>query len=203
MADMVREEHVSSAIRYIACETYAIGMVGLWLLAAIEHERDEKGELWISKVRKSSSKRETENCRLTRQNLQWARLTPRLLAGIVAIFLPLTHQQAESSDSEISIQEENDGTDITTTKLLAILAGMSFLALLWEQVACLDGPNAPFESAKDDLLSRADDGHTSKAALSTPPWRGKYTYCTTSAHVTGADESLCLSSFALPQAFQR
>lgn len=50
MAELVKEDHVSSAIRWIACETYAIGMIGLWCLAMIECERDEKGELWLPKV---------------------------------------------------------------------------------------------------------------------------------------------------------
>ena len=50
MAEFVAEEHVESALRWIACETYAIGMVGLWCLAMIEHERDIKGELWLPKV---------------------------------------------------------------------------------------------------------------------------------------------------------
>lgn len=51
MAELVRYNHVSNAIRWIACETYAIGMIGVWCLAWIEHERDAKGELWLPKVR--------------------------------------------------------------------------------------------------------------------------------------------------------
>lgn len=50
MAEQVREDHVSSAIRWIACEMYAIGMIGIWCLGMIECERDQKGELWLPKV---------------------------------------------------------------------------------------------------------------------------------------------------------
>jgi hypothetical protein len=50
MAEFVRAEHVSQSLRWIACETYAIGMIGIWSLAMIEYERDGKGELWLPKV---------------------------------------------------------------------------------------------------------------------------------------------------------
>jgi hypothetical protein len=50
MAELVREDHVSQAIRWFACETYATGMIGIWCLAMLEHERDAKGELWLPKV---------------------------------------------------------------------------------------------------------------------------------------------------------
>ncbi|UZJ51961.1 hypothetical protein CBS101457_001281 [Exobasidium rhododendri] len=139
MADLVRDEHVSNSIRWIACETYAISMIALWSLAMIEHERDARGELWLPKL---------------------ARLAPRLIAGVVAIFLPFTHQGS------------NRGIDINTTRLLGILAALSFFTILWEHVTCLDGPNAVEECANEDFLSKADDGHTPKAALSTPKWRG-------------------------------
>jgi len=105
--------------------------------------------------------------------------------------LPLTHQRPEEAEGEIvegittlivralegteASQEETGGggIDINTTKLLAILACMSFFSLLWEQVTSLDGPNAVHETAHDHFISRADDGHTPKAALSTPKWRGE------------------------------
>lgn len=194
MADFVRESHVESAVRWIACETYAIGMIGMWCLATLEHSKDAKGELWLPK---------------------WARLVPRLLAGIIAIFLPLTHQlepseegentmegaageesaaltlthvvrtivtestkefvsraEAEPAGEPSSAEVSSEGPDITTTKLLGILTCLSVLALLWEMVTSLDGPNAPHESASQDLLDRAEDGHTTKAALATPRWRG-------------------------------
>lgn len=50
MAEFIREDHISQALRWIACETYAIGMIGNWWLALLEFERDEKGELWLPKV---------------------------------------------------------------------------------------------------------------------------------------------------------
>jgi hypothetical protein len=53
MAEFIREEHVNQAVRWIACETYAIGMIGNWCLSWLEYERDEKGELWLPKVRLS------------------------------------------------------------------------------------------------------------------------------------------------------
>lgn len=187
MADFVRNARVESSIRWIACETYAIGMIGMWCLAMLEHSKDAKGELWLPK---------------------WARLIPRLIAGIVAIFLPLTHQlppeeeeasatgegsshsssalrllvrsavegaaaAAEGGETEGSSAEVSQGgPDITTTKLLGILTCLSVFALLWEMVTCLDGPNAPHDSAPQHLLDRADDGHTTRAALETPKWKG-------------------------------
>ena len=133
---------------------------------------------------------------------------PRLLAGVVAVFLPFTPQKEaaehaastsiEAATSHLAISAlrrategaasaaaatvsegvesastETGGVDITTTKLLAILACMSFFAFIWEQVTSLDGPNAEHECAADEYLSRADDTHTPKSALSTPKWRGE------------------------------
>ena len=45
LADFIREEHVPSGVRWLACESYAVGIIMLWCLAMLEHERDEKGEL--------------------------------------------------------------------------------------------------------------------------------------------------------------
>jgi hypothetical protein len=111
----------------------------------------------------------------------------------VAIFLPFTHQKPEepavgSAEEAARLlrrvvdpgmeepqtnTEESGGIDITTTKLLGILACLSLFALLWEQVTCLDGPNALQETANDDYLSKADDGNTPRVALSTPEWKGE------------------------------
>lgn len=110
----------------------------------------------------------------------------------MAIFLPLTHQKPEEAGEATNegtvrllvtaaegamggveaAQEESGRVDITTTKLLGILACLSLFTLLWEQFTCLDGPNAAHEMAHEDFLNKADDGHTPKAALSTPHWRG-------------------------------
>lgn len=127
---------------------------------------------------------------------------PRFLAGLIAVFLPLTNQKetegataAAASISHViarqtiegatpsvepiaSVIEGEGGIDLNTTKLLAILAGMSFFALLWEQITSLDGPNAEEEIANQEMLSRADDHYLSKAALSTPVWRGAYIHLT-------------------------
>lgn len=116
--------------------------------------------------------------------LQRARVAPRLIVGFVAIFLPFTHQKEVEEEKEAiqlvrraveGVMEggNNGGVDITTTKLLAILASMSFFALLWETITGLDGPNAPADCASQDYLNKADDGHTPKAALQTPTWKGE------------------------------
>jgi hypothetical protein len=85
----------------------------------------------------------------------------------------LIHRQLEGAELSLGEgAEEPGGMDITTTKLLAILACMSFFALLWELVTSLDGPNAEQETASEDFLEKANDGHTTRAALSTRPWRG-------------------------------
>jgi len=96
------------------------------------------------------------------------------MIGIVAIFLPFTKQKMEAEAEYLFDEGEGtSGVDIDTTKLLAILASMSAFALLWEQVTSLDGPNAPHEVAGDNFIEIANDGHTTKAALSTISWRGE------------------------------
>jgi hypothetical protein len=130
-----------------------------------------------------------------RQNL---RLLPRLAAGFVAIFLPLTPQGGEpehgeegavhlvrllrraveegaASAGEASPKGAASGftaASLDSTRLLAVLAGMSLLVLLWEMISSLDGPNAPHESAHEGLLAAIDTGHTSTHVLQTPAWRG-------------------------------
>ncbi|CEH13489.1 Low temperature requirement A [Ceraceosorus bombacis] len=178
MADLIHESAVKSGVRWIACESYAVGMLGLWCLATLEVERDAPGELWFPK---------------------WARLTPRLLSSIVAALLPLTRQKleeevegtaeavlvaikraaAEGAEGVLPDAEGSEpqvgfghGPDITTTKLLGILTALSLFTLLWETISSLDGPNAPDESASDDLLERAKTVSGYKHALRTPAWRG-------------------------------
>lgn len=83
--------------------------------------------------------------------------------------------EAAAGEGSIAMEGEgNGGVDVTTTKLLGILASMSFFALLWETITGLDGPNAPAECASEDFLNRANDGHNLKEALQTPTWRGKH-----------------------------
>ncbi|CAD6906397.1 unnamed protein product [Tilletia controversa] len=71
-AEFVKELEVTEGVRWMLCETYAVGMVGIWALAMIEEDRDEAGELYIHKT---------------------LRLLPRLICAIIAIFLPLSSQE--------------------------------------------------------------------------------------------------------------
>lgn len=52
MAELTKELAINNGIRWIACETYAVGMIGMWGLAWLETETDKPGELWIPKVRR-------------------------------------------------------------------------------------------------------------------------------------------------------
>lgn len=49
-AELVREVEVEPGVRWIFCGGYAIGMIGLTLLAFLEQEMDKPGELWMPKV---------------------------------------------------------------------------------------------------------------------------------------------------------
>ncbi|KAK0562904.1 hypothetical protein OC861_005080 [Tilletia horrida] len=71
-AEFVKELEVKDGVRWMLCETYAIGMIGIWVLAMIEQEKDQPGELYIPK--------------------NW-RLAPRLVCAVIAIFLPLSSQE--------------------------------------------------------------------------------------------------------------
>jgi low temperature requirement protein LtrA len=190
LADFIKEERVPSGVRYLACESYAVGTIMLWCLAMLEHERDEPGELWLPK---------------------WARLTPRLISGLIAIFLPLTYQSpgeeeataetvvhlakralttlaevageaagasaessAEGSSHLINEAGFHHGADITTGKLLGILTVLSFFTLLWETITSLDGPNAPHDRASEDIIERAERNNGIVTALSTAKWKGEY-----------------------------
>lgn len=81
-AEFVKELEVNDGVRWMLCETYAIGMIGIWVLAQIEEERDGPGELYISKQ---------------------FRLLPRLLCAIIAIFLPLSSQEHLDSTKLLAI----------------------------------------------------------------------------------------------------
>lgn len=154
LADFIKEDKVPSGVRWLACESFAVGMIILWILAILEHERDTKGELWLPR---------------------WARLLPRLCTGIIVIFLPLTYQgppehegEAHSEGSEV----HHSGLEMTTTKLLGIMTALSFFSLLWETITSLDGPNAPKEEASQEIIQHALNGHGIVSALSTGEWRG-------------------------------
>lgn len=175
MGEMIKETHVSSGLRWLVCETYAVTMLGMWVLAMIEVEEDAKGMLWVPK---------------------WARIFPRVIVTLIAVFLPFTYQKpAESGETEsafgmpallrlaeepvrggvTTIQKPSD--DISTTKLLGILTALAVGCLLWELVSGLNGPNMPHEAADDHLIALASDatqgdGHTTAAALRTPAWTG-------------------------------
>ncbi|KAK0536325.1 hypothetical protein OC834_001229 [Tilletia horrida] len=71
-AEFVKELEVSDGIRWMLCETYAIGMLGIWVLAMIEEERDAPGELFLHKS---------------------LRLLPRVGCALIATFLPLSSQE--------------------------------------------------------------------------------------------------------------
>ncbi|KAE8222422.1 hypothetical protein CF319_g4374 [Tilletia indica] len=131
-AEFVKELEVYEGVRWMLCETYAVGMVGIWGLAMIEEDRDAPGELYIHKT---------------------ARLLPRLVCAIIAIFLPLSSQE-----------------HLDTTKVLGILAAIASITVLWEMVGALDGPNAPAEQAPEPL--RKGDSNTPDHALKTPDWKG-------------------------------
>lgn len=198
MADLIKEERVSSGVRYLACESYAVGTIMLWCLAMLEHERDERKELWLPK---------------------WARLTPRLLSGLLAIFLPLTYQspgeeEAHSAFTTLSEVGEGDGgsteathlfneagfhhgADITTGRLLGILMVLSFFTFLWEAITSLDGPNAPHDRASDDIMERAERHNGIKTALSTAKWKG--TFCPPTALFR---RLLIFSATGYPQFFE-
>lgn len=180
LADFIKEERVPSGVRWLACESFAVGMIVLWILAMLERERDEKGELWLPR---------------------WARLLPRLCTGIIVIFLPLTYQgppehEGESTAHFVGImarqaikvlaesgpesnaeahagtEEHHSGIEMTTTKILGIMTALSFFSLLWETLTSLDGPNAPPEEASEEVMQHALNNQGILSALSTGEWRG-------------------------------
>lgn len=185
LADFVKEDRVSSGVRWLACESYAVGMIVLWILAMLERERDEKGELWLPR---------------------WARLLPRLCSGIIVIFLPLTYQAPPEHEGEeegastaahfvgvvtrqtlqifaeagpegnaeapVEAEAHHSGTEMTTVKLLGIMAALAFFSLLWETITSLDGPNAPPEEASEEIMQHALNSDGIVSALSTGEWRG-------------------------------
>ncbi|PWN38115.1 uncharacterized protein FA14DRAFT_159840 [Meira miltonrushii] len=184
LADFIKEDRVPSGVRWLACESFAVGMIALWMLAMLEHERDEKGELWLPR---------------------WARLLPRLCSGIIVIFLPLTyqgppeHEEGESSDTAAHIvgimarqatqilaeagtegnaeapaegEVHHSGIEMTTIKLLGIMTALAFFSLLWETITSLDGPNAPPEEASEEIMQHALNSNGIVSALSTGEWRG-------------------------------
>lgn len=162
-ADLIQEEEVENGVRWFFCVGYAVGMIGMTALAALEREEDKKGELWIRKVRnenRNSRIKSTSDLLLTNLSLsslysfQELRLAPRFLSGSIAIFLPLTSQE-----------------HIPSLSLLGILASFSLFSFLWEMLSSLDGPNAEQLCAPEHLLKAADK-YTPAHALRTPAWKG-------------------------------
>ncbi|CAO1638383.1 unnamed protein product [Parajaminaea phylloscopi] len=159
MAEFVAEELVEQPLRWMLCESYAIGMIGLWVLAMIEADRDEVGDLWIRKS---------------------VRLLPRLACALVAALLPLAHQaephHGEAGGGEghaLLVRAGGEKAGLTTTKLLGILTALSSVTVLWEQVASLDGPNVASERASDTACNRAEQHDIADSKyLQTPRWRG-------------------------------
>lgn len=75
--------------------------------------------------------------------------------------------------SEESVGVQHGGPNMTTTKILGILTALAAFTLLWEIFTSLDGPEAKHETATDELIQRAKDGHALPSTLETPKWRGK------------------------------
>lgn len=179
MGEMIKEKEAASGLRWLVCESYAVTMLGLWVLAAIEVEQDDKGELWMPK---------------------WLRIFPRLVATVIAVFIPFTYEvpppPEESSAEQFRLREllgraeehvkggsstiQKHGDNLDTTKLMAILTTLAVLCLLWETVGGLQGPAAPDESAPQHLIDLASgelgDGHNTAVALQTPKWKGIPTF---------------------------
>lgn len=158
MAEMIAESEVERPLAWLVCESYAVAMVGLWALAMIECDLDKPGDLWIPKV---------------------PRLLPRLLAGVVAVFLPLAHHtirhvsEGETGAGAELAEIEEESVGLPSTKLLGILTALSSVVVLFEQVAALDGPGAPSEQACAAALSQAEQHNLANAVyLTTPPWSG-------------------------------
>lgn len=180
LADFIREERVPSGVRWLACESFSVGIIVLWILGMLEHERDAKGELWLPK---------------------WARLLPRLITGIIVIFLPLTYQGPAEPESEGEShivntiikrssqiiaealpegefsEPHHSGTEMTTTKLLGIMTALAFFTLLWETVTSLEGPNAPVEEAPEEIKRHASGDRGVLSTLSTGQWKGYPRFC--------------------------
>ncbi|KDN49901.1 hypothetical protein K437DRAFT_283433 [Tilletiaria anomala UBC 951] len=173
--DFTKEQLVESAVRWILCTTYAIAMLCVWLLAMIEGDNDARGDVWVPKL--------------------W-RLLPRLLVGVIAVFLPLSYYHIEEAGSSEPVGGEPAVTGerehalrrlyegeigaeghqakvfaaLSTTTILGILAAFSMATLLWEWISALDGPNTPADEAPEHM--REGDAHTPSHALRTPAWRG-------------------------------
>jgi len=54
-AEFIEEEEVETGVRWFFCVGYAVGMIGMTILASLEVEMDKKGELWVRKVSESRS----------------------------------------------------------------------------------------------------------------------------------------------------
>jgi len=76
------EEGLSDALRWFLSGGYAVAMVGLWVLAMLEVEGDERGVLWLPKT---------------------LRLVPRVVSALITLFLPLAPPEHLTSTRTLAI----------------------------------------------------------------------------------------------------
>ncbi|KZT60766.1 hypothetical protein CALCODRAFT_84347 [Calocera cornea HHB12733] len=69
---VAEEEGLSDGHRWMFSGGYAVAMIGIWMLAMLERERDEPGVLWLSKT--------------------W-RLSFRVISALITVLLPLAPQE--------------------------------------------------------------------------------------------------------------
>ncbi len=170
-ADIVPSDQAeSAAIRWILCGSYSVSMLCCWGFGMLERCEDRRGETFIAR--------------------KW-RMLPRLVAAVIAVFLPLSPYHIGHSGEEISSATAAEATSahrraeapaaasaeeevITATLdnlgMLGILAALSVFLVLFEWLGSLDGPNTEHEEAPEHM--RAGDQHTPPHALRTPAWSG-------------------------------
>lgn len=102
-------------------------------------------------------------------------MTAHIVGSIVKRAVEVVAEGGEAASETASGEHAtHHGPEITTGILLGILTALSCFTLLWETITSLDGPNAPHDSAPEQLLQHAHNGHGIPSALSTPAWRGTY-----------------------------
>ncbi|SOV08371.1 uncharacterized protein UDID_00586 [Ustilago sp. UG-2017a] len=105
-AELVKHDHVHQGVRWIYAASYSIGLISTALLVMLEKEHDAPGELFFPKP---------------------IRITPRFIAAVVVLLLPLADQHY-----------------VNSTVLLGVSAGLGGFAWVWQEIGSLDGPNAPW-----------------------------------------------------------
>ncbi|MCO5554358.1 hypothetical protein L7F22_007887 [Adiantum nelumboides] len=166
LADFIKEERVPSGVRWLACESFAVGMIVLWILAMLEHERDEKGELWFPRPPENEGEGEGSN------TAHFVGVVAKQAIQILAESVPEGNGEAHASETEA----HHSGIEMTTTKILGIMTALSFFSLLWETLTSLDGPNAPPEEASEEIMQHALNSNGIVSALSTGDGVGSRVY---------------------------